>query len=37
MRLDSVLAFPWSMTLGAIKDNTVIRRIGQRMGEQEGF
>ena len=35
MRLDSVLAFPWSMTLGAIKDNTVIRRIGQRMGEQE--
>ena len=35
MRLDSILAFPWSMTLGAIKDNTVIRRIGQRMGEQE--
>ena len=35
MRLDSVIAFPWSMTLGAIKDNTVIRRIGQRMGEQE--
>ena len=35
MRLDSVLAFPWSMTLGAIKDNTVIRRIGKRMGEQE--
>ena len=35
MRLDSVIAFPWSMTLGAIKDNTIIRRIGQRMGEQE--
>ena len=35
MRLDSVVAFPWSMTLGAIKDNTIIRRIGQRMGEQE--
>ena len=35
MRLDSVIAFPWNMTLGAIKDNTVIRRIGQRMGEQE--
>ena len=35
MRLDSVIAFPWSMTLGAIKDNTVIRRIGRRMGEQE--
>ena len=35
MRLDSLLAFPWGMTLGAIKDNTIIRRIGQRMGEQE--
>ena len=35
MRLDSILAFPWSMTLGAIKDNTIIRRIAQRMGEQE--
>ena len=35
MRLDSVIAFPWNMTLGAIKDNTVIRRIGERMGEQE--
>ena len=35
MRLDSVVAFPWSMTLGAIKDNAIIRKIGQRMGEQE--
>jgi len=35
MRLDSVVAFPWSMTLGAIKDNTIVRKIGQRMGIQE--
>ena len=35
MRLDSVVAFPWSMTLGAIKDNNIIRKIGQRMGQQE--
>jgi len=35
MRLDSVVAFPWNMTLGAIKDNSIVRRIGQRMGEQE--
>ncbi|MBL6665779.1 MAG: serine hydrolase [Flavobacteriaceae bacterium] len=35
MRLDSVVAFPWSMTLGAIKDNDIVRKIGQRMGEQE--
>ena len=35
MRLDSVIAFPWSMTLGAIKENSIIRKIGKRMGEQE--
>ncbi len=35
MRLDSVVAFPWSMTLGAIKENKIVRKIGQRMGEQE--
>ena len=35
MRLDSVVAFPWSMTLGAIKENEIVRKIGQRMGEQE--
>ena len=29
MRLDSVVAFPWNMTLGAIKDNNIVRRIGQ--------
>ena len=35
MRLDSVVAFPWNMTLGAIKDNTVVEKIGTRMAEQE--
>ncbi len=35
MRLDSVVAFPWNMTMGAIKDNSIVRRIGQRMAEQE--
>ena len=35
MRLDSVRPFPWPMTLGAIKDSTLIRKIGKRMGEQE--
>ena len=35
MRLDSVKAFPWPMTLGAVKDSVLIRAIGKRMGEQE--
>ena len=35
MRLDSVSAFPWPMTLGAVKDTTLLRAIGQRMGMQE--
>ena len=35
MRLDSVNPFPWPMTLGAIKDTTLIRKIGNRMGRQE--
>ena len=35
MRLDSVIAFPWNMTLGAIKENDIIQKIGQRMAEQE--
>ena len=35
MRLDSVQAFPWPMTLGAIKDSLLLRKIGQRMAEQE--
>lgn len=35
MRLDSVMAFPWAMTLGAVQDPSVIRKIGNRMAEQE--
>ena len=35
MRLDSVQPFPWSMTLGAVQDTVLLRKIGQRMGEQE--
>lgn len=35
MRLDSVIAFPWNMTLGAIKENRIVQKIGQRMAQQE--
>jgi len=35
MRLDSVQAFPWPMTLGAIQDSLLLRKIGRRMAEQE--
>ena len=35
MRLDSVVPFPWSMTLGASRDYEIIRKVGQRIGEQE--
>ena len=34
MRLDSVQAFPWNMTLGAIQENDIIEEIGFRIGEQ---
>jgi len=33
MRLDSTYAFPWNMTLGAIKDNELIEQTGRQMGE----
>jgi len=33
MRLDSTYAFPWNMTLGAVKDNTLIERTGYHIGE----
>ena len=33
MRLDSTYAFPWNMTLGAIKDNNLIERVGKQIGE----
>jgi beta-N-acetylhexosaminidase len=35
MRLDSIKPFPWPMTLGAVKDTSLLRAIGNRMGEQE--
>lgn len=28
MRMDSTIAFPWNMTLGAIKDNALIEEVG---------
>lgn len=34
MRLDSTYAFPWNMTLGAIKDNSIVEQVGRRIGEQ---
>lgn len=33
MRLDSTYAFPWNMTLGAIRDNNLIERTGYHIGE----
>ena len=33
MRLDSTYAFPWNMTLGAIKDNNLIEQTGRQIGE----
>ncbi|WP_242204281.1 glycoside hydrolase family 3 N-terminal domain-containing protein [Aestuariivivens insulae] len=33
MRLDSTYSFPWNMTLGAIKDNKLVERTGQLIGE----
>ena len=34
MRMDSVMDFPWNLTLGAIQDNQLIYEIGKRIGEQ---
>src|SRR5690606_39182461 len=33
MRLENTYAFPWNMTLGAIKDNALIEQVGKQMGE----
>lgn len=33
MRLDSTYAFPWNMTLGAIQDNRIVKKVGKRIGE----
>ena len=33
MRLDSTYAFPWNMTLGAIKDNAIVEKVGRQIGK----
>lgn len=33
MRLDSTYAFPWNMTLGALKENNLIEQTGKQIGE----
>ena len=33
MRLDSTYAFPWNMTLGAIRDNVLVEQTGRQIGE----
>ncbi|MCW9038190.1 glycoside hydrolase family 3 N-terminal domain-containing protein [Altibacter sp.] len=33
MRLDSTFAYPWNMTLGAIKDNNIVEKVGERIGD----
>ncbi|WP_066218428.1 glycoside hydrolase family 3 N-terminal domain-containing protein [Formosa haliotis] len=33
MRLDSTYAFPWNMTLGAIKDKYLVEKAGKHIGE----
>lgn len=32
MRLDSTYAFPWNMTLGAIQDPEIVKKIGKQVG-----
>lgn len=32
MRLDSTFAYPWNMTLGAVKNDSLIREVGCRIG-----
>lgn len=32
MRLDSTYAFPWNMTLGAIKNNELVEEVGKKIG-----
>ncbi|VAW10228.1 beta-glycosyl hydrolase / Uncharacterized esterase [hydrothermal vent metagenome] len=33
MRLDSTYAFPYNMTLGAIKDNAIVEKVGRQIGK----
>ena len=34
MRLQNAFRFPWNMTLGAVRDNSLIEEFGERLGEQ---
>ncbi|WP_299625151.1 glycoside hydrolase family 3 N-terminal domain-containing protein [uncultured Tenacibaculum sp.] len=34
MRLKNTYRFPWNMTLGAIRDNSLLEKLGERIGEQ---
>lgn len=34
MRIDSTHAYPWNMTLGAIKDNSLLEKMGMQMADQ---
>lgn len=34
MRLDSTYRYPWNMTLGAVRNNELIERMGYRLGQQ---
>lgn len=33
MRLDSTYAYPWNMTLGAVKDDALIEKVGYQIGK----
>ncbi|NAS30147.1 serine hydrolase [Flavobacteriaceae bacterium R38] len=33
MRLDSTYAYPWNMTLGAVRDNNLIEKVGYQIGK----
>ncbi len=34
MRLDSTTVYPWNMTLGAIADDNLVKRVGEQMGKE---
>ena len=34
MRIDSTHSYPWNMTLGAIKDNSLLEKMGMQMADQ---
>ncbi len=33
MRLDSTYSFPWNMTLGAIRDSSIVEKVGKQIGK----